>query len=238
MTERRPTIDEATLRAALTEQPRGGHLDDDTWERLACGELDESERLLAIEHVTSCEECDRIYRALDVLSKEARAIHPDLPSLAPLLDETSDAAASFPTRGEADPDLPDETRPGFPGRYAWWAAAAAALFVVVVAGPWSTGERSTTVPPPLDGSTSDPLVVRSPPGEATTAEPVPLEPFGPISSPPRRLRWSAVAGEPTTGWRSTTRAASCSGPARTSEEPRSSGRGRPSTPTRAGSSGE
>jgi hypothetical protein len=50
----------------------GGHLLEPDWERLACREMAGPERESALEHVTRCGECARIYRALDALAEGAR----------------------------------------------------------------------------------------------------------------------------------------------------------------------
>jgi hypothetical protein len=46
--------------------PSVGHLREDEWERLACGEMTGRSAETALEHVTRCAECARIFRGLDV----------------------------------------------------------------------------------------------------------------------------------------------------------------------------
>lgn len=50
------------------------HIDDDTWERLATGELSPREREAVFDHVTSCAECAAVYRALHQLAEEAHTV--------------------------------------------------------------------------------------------------------------------------------------------------------------------
>lgn len=49
------------------------HLDDATWEGLACGELDDAARDAAFDHIVSCERCAPIWRGLLTLKSEAQA---------------------------------------------------------------------------------------------------------------------------------------------------------------------
>jgi len=60
--------------------PEGGHLLDQDWERLACQEMAEPEQEKALDHVTRCAECARIYRGLDALAQGARAFDPSVPA--------------------------------------------------------------------------------------------------------------------------------------------------------------
>jgi hypothetical protein len=55
------------------------HLDDATWERLACGELRGGEREAALAHVVACAECSELWRGLDALREGARAFDPQVP---------------------------------------------------------------------------------------------------------------------------------------------------------------
>lgn len=49
------------------------HVEEELWERWAFGELDESEREWALEHVTGCPECAEVYSTLIELESAARA---------------------------------------------------------------------------------------------------------------------------------------------------------------------
>jgi TolA-binding protein len=62
----------------MDEQARetAGHPDEDTWVRLACGELDEPERERLASHVVQCAECATIYRGLAELRREAVSLDP------------------------------------------------------------------------------------------------------------------------------------------------------------------
>ena len=60
--------------------PDPAHLEETTWERLACDELDTPERDAALEHITSCNECSRVYRALTALRDGAAAFDPSVPA--------------------------------------------------------------------------------------------------------------------------------------------------------------
>lgn len=55
------------------------HLDESLWERLACDELDAEQRRTAMEHVSTCDECARVYRALIALRDEAAGFDPGVP---------------------------------------------------------------------------------------------------------------------------------------------------------------
>lgn len=59
------------------------HPSEDTWERLATGELDEAARTEAMRHVVSCPRCARAWRALRHVAREARAFDPAVPAAAP-----------------------------------------------------------------------------------------------------------------------------------------------------------
>lgn len=56
------------------------HLDEATWERLACDELQGPERDAAFDHVTTCDECARVYRAVSALRGEAARFDPNVPA--------------------------------------------------------------------------------------------------------------------------------------------------------------
>lgn len=74
-------LDDGTLREAYEAcEPTVPHVSEDSWERLACGELSNEERDRALDHASGCSECGRILRALLLLEREARAIDPLVPA--------------------------------------------------------------------------------------------------------------------------------------------------------------
>src|SRR5262245_24637818 len=60
--------------------PSEGHLLEDEWERLACREMSAADRERALDHVTRCAECARIFQGLDALAEGARGFDPAVPS--------------------------------------------------------------------------------------------------------------------------------------------------------------
>lgn len=93
-------------------RPELGHLDESTWERLACGELGPAERRAAFDHITRCASCRRILRAVEALHEGAQKIDPEAPRRGPW--------SHGPTTRSA--------------RQVWlWAAAAAAVAVACLA---------------------------------------------------------------------------------------------------------
>jgi len=125
-----------------------GHLDETTWERLALRELDPAARATAIDHVTRCARCAKIWKGLHALEHAARAFDPGVPGA------TRGPSAASPTRA----------------RWRWLAAggalaAAAVLVIVFVVAPRQDGPAA----PVLRGP-SDTLELISPAGE--TALPV------------------------------------------------------------------
>lgn len=75
---------EEKLRALYTAWAvsQGGHLLEQDWERLACREMATAEREIALDHVTRCVDCARIFRAIDTLAEGAREFDPGVPSRA------------------------------------------------------------------------------------------------------------------------------------------------------------
>ena len=113
--------DDRVLREAYAAVAGGSppHLDEEAWERLACGELGADERERALGHVARCAECGRILRALTRLDREARAVDPTVPGV-----------LSVP------PGAPTRRRGWFWGGLA--AAAAAVVAVGLLARPLAT----------------------------------------------------------------------------------------------------
>ena len=63
--------------------PAAGHLLEEDWERLACGELAAADQESALHHVSRCAECARIFRGLDALTEGARSFDPTVPAARP-----------------------------------------------------------------------------------------------------------------------------------------------------------
>ncbi len=94
------------------DRPQSDHLDESTWERLACGELGADERRSAFDHITRCDACRRILRAVEALHEGAQELDPGAPRRGPW--------SHGPT--------------GSPTRQVWlWAAAAAATAIAGLA---------------------------------------------------------------------------------------------------------
>ena len=74
------TDDDLRRRYQADAAGEGEHVDDPTWERLACGEIGPAERVRVSEHITSCAVCGAIYRALTDLREEAQRFDPGAPA--------------------------------------------------------------------------------------------------------------------------------------------------------------
>ncbi len=70
------------------------HLDDDTWERLATGELPADDRARAMAHLVGCPRCARAWRVTRIIAREAATFDPGVPVAAPT--ERSDGVATAP----------------------------------------------------------------------------------------------------------------------------------------------
>lgn len=101
-------------------------IDDDTWERLAMGELSAAERARVLGHVTGCRECAAIYRGLARLEADARAAGLGAPP--PSVDAVA-AAVREPTARRWGP------RPWLAGAMVGLAAAAVVLLWVRARSP-------------------------------------------------------------------------------------------------------
>jgi len=167
------------------------HVSEDAWEALACGELDTTARAQALDHITACGECDRIYRVLSELHAGALEFDPKAPAIGP----TGVAAANDESRRPGEirsiESSPAAPRPAFAGRrFAWIGLAAAAALVVAIVLPrpelaTTTGESTAT--------SSSRLNVRSGGHTAATHdEPIALSPVGKIGSPAPMIRWTPV----------------------------------------------
>jgi hypothetical protein len=74
-------VDDGILREALASGERTGpHVGEETWERLACGELSLEERERALDHASRCTPCGRVLRGLVLLEREAREFDPLVPA--------------------------------------------------------------------------------------------------------------------------------------------------------------
>lgn len=56
-----------------------GHLSDQQWESLACGELDHGDSEAALDHILSCRQCTEIHQSLLVLREHAHEFDPGAP---------------------------------------------------------------------------------------------------------------------------------------------------------------
>ena len=65
--------------ALLAERPATAHPDEDAWERLACDEVEPTERQAILDHAIRCAACERIYRGLTLLRADASAFDPQAP---------------------------------------------------------------------------------------------------------------------------------------------------------------
>lgn len=88
-----------TLRAAFRESLVGdddGHLTEDQWEALACDELDDGERRVAVDHILECPLCSETYRAIEILRSEAPRF--DAAAPAPMVRPGDATVRKFPYR--------------------------------------------------------------------------------------------------------------------------------------------
>jgi hypothetical protein len=75
-------VDDGILREALAAgELTAPHVGEETWERLACGELSHEERERALDHASRCPPCGRILRALVILEREALEFDPLVPAV-------------------------------------------------------------------------------------------------------------------------------------------------------------
>lgn len=58
------------------------HVDDETFERYACGELTAADRARVDQHAATCEECARVLRGLGMLQREAARFDVEVPGAA------------------------------------------------------------------------------------------------------------------------------------------------------------
>jgi hypothetical protein len=72
--------DEKLRRIWAARPDPDGHIDEDTWERFACGEVTAAERRALLDHVVACAACGKVYRGVMQLSAEARELDPSLPA--------------------------------------------------------------------------------------------------------------------------------------------------------------
>lgn len=140
----------------------GEHLDELTWERLACGELDEAARQAALEHLLSCRECADVGRVVMAIRSGAAAFDP---------------AAPGATAHHATDNLRWLRRGVLPALL----TAAAAIVLVVVIRP-QLGRTPVTGTPPGP-------VLRA---ARVAAVPQPVAPVGSVAAPPAAFEWRPV----------------------------------------------
>jgi hypothetical protein len=155
------------------------HLDDDTLERLAMGELDAPARADALAHVAACPTCSRMWMALRSLEVSARAIDPAVVATDSGLDADR-AGAGTPSSGGAHRDDEVAARRRRNAQYLvvgglFALAAAIALFVIpgrttpaeLAGGDGSMrGDRGATIDARVTGETSGPGLTWTPVAEA------------------------------------------------------------------------
>ncbi len=103
-----------------------GHLSEQQWESLACGELDRPDNEAALDHILGCRQCTGIHQSLLVLREHAHDFDPGAP-------------------------VPEISRK--PSSRRWIFAgvlAAAATLVVVILQPLGPGLTNPGSPPPSD----------------------------------------------------------------------------------------
>ncbi len=136
-----------------------GHLDDATWERLACDELSTPEADAALRHIQACAECTTVHRGVGALRQEAPRFDSGAPGGAalrrrrPMLVAAALAAAAVvvaalvlpgslavvPLRSAAPAGEPVAVAPvgplsAAPGLFQWQAVPGVALYRVSLLG--------------------------------------------------------------------------------------------------------
>jgi len=67
--------DDHLSRAYQAIPPPTGHLSDEAWERFLDGTLSTAEREAAVDHITRCAECARVYRGLVAFERDSAPLH-------------------------------------------------------------------------------------------------------------------------------------------------------------------
>jgi len=67
--------DDHLSRAYQAIPPPTGHLSDEAWERFLDGTLSTAERESAVNHITRCAECARVYRGLVAFERDSAPLH-------------------------------------------------------------------------------------------------------------------------------------------------------------------
>jgi len=140
------------------------HLGDEQWERLACDDLESAERETLLDHILSCSQCSRTYRALLAVRREGHTFDPGAPR--PTVER--EMARSWRWRG----------------MLLGLAAAAAVIMGVLVVEP-----RLGTGPAPP--ASQPPVTLRS---VGSVAGPALVAPLGTLAGTPGELSWRPVEG--------------------------------------------
>lgn len=163
-------LSDERLRRLYKDRPSGAtapsdHLDEHAWEGLTTGEMPADKRRSAVDHVTRCSECAKIYRGLSLLEKEAQEFDTAVPA------------------GALTPPAPIESRR--PLRPLLWAGlAAAAALVLLVALPVDSPKRGS------DEATPDTVTLR---GAGGADRPRLEAPKGPVPAVPLTFSWHGTA---------------------------------------------
>ncbi len=157
--------DPGVLGRAYRMAAAGGsdHPPEEVWERLTCGELSANEREAVLGHVTSCEACGQIYRALSLLRSEAHTFDHGAPAPDPTAtDLPRTLSRRFAVGGLA-------------------ALAAAALLLVFLP---ATGDRELN-----DSGRPETEILRS---GSEAVRPVPIAPVGRVETVESDFSWRAA----------------------------------------------
>jgi hypothetical protein len=131
----------------LMDRDKGGHLEQDQWEGLACGEMEPAEREPALEHVTGCRRCADVYRGLMLLGEEAHRFDPGAPRPTPARSHLW----------------------GRPPLWVQWATAAAVLTAAVL--PFALRQRPAATPVSRAPAAQAGLVLLEPSGPVSGVSP-------------------------------------------------------------------
>jgi hypothetical protein len=158
-------LDDVTLREAYraAAEPMAPHVSEESWERLACGELSVEEREGVLDHTSKCTECATLLKALLLVERGARDLDPSVPvglTAAP-------ARAGMRARGR---------------KLLWSAVAAAAALAIV----WLTLPSRKVLEP----FTPDGNVLRS---AGESHRPVPKGPLDVLARVPESFSWEGSA---------------------------------------------
>ncbi len=151
-------------------EPPSPHLEEETWERLACDELSPAEHQVALDHITACPECASTFRGLAMLSREAHEF--DKSALGMRAGTESQNVGFRRSRSHRPSRL-------FLGSLLATAAALLIFIALPVNRPKENNEPDRI---------TDALRARP------ESQPIPAAPVGPVSEPPVAFSWEGVPG--------------------------------------------